>query len=82
MDPAALGDKLEHIPAGVYFGWASIDGGETHKTVLSVGWNPFFQNKEKTIEPHIVHVRQSIFLFCSNGSSRIYPIDTFGLSEI
>jgi hypothetical protein len=23
--------------------------------VLSIGWNPFYGNKEKTVEPHLVH---------------------------
>jgi FAD synthase len=27
----------------------------TYKTVVSVGWNPYFKNKEKTIEPYIMH---------------------------
>ena len=27
----------------------------TYKTVVSIGWNPYFKNKEKTIEPYIMH---------------------------
>eukprot|EP00944_MAST-04C_sp_MAST-4C-sp1_P010223 g10223.t1 len=26
-----------------------------YKTVVSIGWNPYFKNKEKTIEPYIMH---------------------------
>lgn len=26
-----------------------------YKTVVSIGWNPYFKNKQKTIEPYIMH---------------------------
>lgn len=37
------------LDAGVYYGWANVDNGEVHKVVLSIGWNPFYENKEKSI---------------------------------
>ncbi|KAI8124753.1 putative riboflavin kinase [Lucilia cuprina] len=40
---------------GVYFGWANIDNGPVYKMVMSIGWNPFYDNKEKSIETHILH---------------------------
>jgi FAD synthase len=56
LDPSALGDRLKDIPAGVYFGWVRLgDDPTVYKMVTSVGWNPYYKNKEKTIEPHIVH---------------------------
>ena len=104
---------LEGLPAGVYFGWASVRasipaktaadapanvpanaptdapasaalpsslfspleaaaaaaiapapatssssaaaGAAVYKMVMSVGWNPFFKNERKTVEPHLLH---------------------------
>lgn len=37
------------IENGIYFGWANIDNGDVHKMVMSIGWNPFFENKEKSM---------------------------------
>ena len=37
---------------------AAIDGhggGAVHKAVLSIGWNPVYQNKERTVEAYICH---------------------------
>ncbi|CAH1251550.1 RFK [Branchiostoma lanceolatum] len=45
----------EDIPTGIYYGWASVDGGEVHKMVMSLGWNPFYKDKTKSMEPHILH---------------------------
>ncbi|KAF4396373.1 hypothetical protein G4B88_019173 [Cannabis sativa] len=45
----------EH-PAGVYFGWAGLsDRRMVYKMVMSIGWNPYFNNTEKTIEPWLLH---------------------------
>eukprot|EP00123_Amoebidium_parasiticum_P005847 comp16939_c0_seq1/m.15525 comp16939_c0_seq1/g.15525 ORF comp16939_c0_seq1/g.15525 comp16939_c0_seq1/m.15525 type:complete len:183 (-) comp16939_c0_seq1:663-1211(-) len=53
-------DVVEAIPdglvKGVYFGWATLDGkGPVHKMVVSIGWNPFYQNVKKAAETHIMH---------------------------
>ncbi|XP_022927266.1 bifunctional riboflavin kinase/FMN phosphatase isoform X1 [Cucurbita moschata] len=45
---------LEH-PSGVYFGWAGLSTRGIFKMVASIGWNPFFDNAEKTIEPWLLH---------------------------
>ncbi|XP_055297524.1 riboflavin kinase [Sitodiplosis mosellana] len=45
----------DELQTGVYFGWASIENGDVHKAVLSIGWNPFYNNKEKSMEAHIIH---------------------------
>ncbi|KAJ2753741.1 riboflavin kinase [Coemansia pectinata] len=46
---------LTDIPIGVYYGWAQVDGGEVLPMVMSLGWNPFFKNKERSGEVHIIH---------------------------
>ncbi|KAH8369471.1 hypothetical protein KR009_011989 [Drosophila setifemur] len=45
----------ESLPTGAYYGWASVDNGPVHKMVLSIGWNPFYNNKEKSVETHMLH---------------------------
>ena len=46
-------DVVEKLPAdfvcGVYYGWASVDSGPVYKMVMSVGYNPFYNNTKKTV---------------------------------
>ncbi|KAL5705811.1 hypothetical protein ACHQM5_024058 [Ranunculus cassubicifolius] len=46
---------LSEYPSGVYFGWAQLSNRGVYKMVMSVGWNPYFDNAEKTIEPWLLH---------------------------
>ena len=46
---------LEKIPLGVYWGLASVNDGPVRGMALNVGWSPYYQNKEKTIEIHVLH---------------------------
>jgi FAD synthase len=39
----------KELDTGVYYGWANVDNGEVHKMVMSIGWNPFFANKTKSM---------------------------------
>merc|ERR1719233_2467730 len=52
-------DVVDNLPqsfdTGIYYGWACVDKGDVHKMVLSVGWNPFYKNKKKSMETHIMH---------------------------
>ncbi|XP_064549755.1 putative riboflavin kinase [Drosophila montana] len=45
----------ESLHTGVYYGWSNVNNGEVYKMVLSVGWNPFYNNKEKSVETHMLH---------------------------
>lgn len=42
-------DILSEHTSGVYFGWAGLSARGIYKMVMSVGWNPYFDNNEKTI---------------------------------
>lgn len=54
--PASVVKSLPNeIDTGVYFGFANIDNGPVYKMVMSVGWNPYYQNKQKSMETHIMH---------------------------
>ncbi|XP_034943756.1 riboflavin kinase [Chelonus insularis] len=39
---------------GIYYGWAVLEG-QIYKMVMSIGWNPFYQNEKKSMEVHILH---------------------------
>lgn len=45
----------ECIKTGIYFGFATVDKSEVFKMVMSIGWNPYFQNTQKSMEIHIIH---------------------------
>ena len=48
--PDNVVEKLpEDFDAGIYYGWASVDGGIVHRMVMSIGWNPFYHNSKKTM---------------------------------
>ena len=48
-----VGEVGSELKCGVYFGWCSLLGA-VHQAVVSVGWNPHFDNKLKTIEVHLL----------------------------
>lgn len=39
----------------MYYGWALLEGDEIRKSVMSIGWNPFFKNKTRSAEVHVMH---------------------------
>lgn len=55
LDEKSIRTALAEAVTGIYCGWAKVGQGEVHKMVMSVGFNPVFQNKEKTLEPWILH---------------------------
>lgn len=60
------------IETGVYIGWAKVDSGDVHKAVLSIGWNPFYANKEKSVV--CLSSQNSILFYFARNRSRAYPI--------
>ena len=45
----------EAIVGGIYCGFAQVDQGPVHDMVMSVGWNPFYNNEKRAMETHIIH---------------------------
>ncbi|XP_065885116.1 putative riboflavin kinase [Dysidea avara] len=43
------------IQSGIFYGWAMVDQGPVYKMVMSIGWNPVYQNKKRSMETHILH---------------------------
>ncbi|XP_033293063.1 riboflavin kinase-like [Orcinus orca] len=50
---------VDNLPAdastGIYYGWASVGSGDARKMVVSIGWNPYYKNTEKSMETNIMH---------------------------
>ena len=46
-------DVIEGLPkefeTGIYYGWAQVGDSTVHKMVMSVGWNPYYQNEKKSM---------------------------------
>lgn len=47
--PDDFSPVLSELTSGVYFGWAGLSTRGIYKMVMSIGWNPYFDNNEKTI---------------------------------
>ncbi|MDP2439360.1 MAG: riboflavin kinase [archaeon] len=47
---------MDSAESGVYFGWGKVEDGPLIKAVVSVGWNPTFNDlKTKALEVYFVH---------------------------
>ncbi|XP_077294678.1 riboflavin kinase [Arctopsyche grandis] len=44
----------DFIP-GVYYGWARVDKQPVYKMVMNIGWCPYYNNEQKSMETHILH---------------------------
>ncbi|KIH59160.1 riboflavin kinase / FAD synthetase [Ancylostoma duodenale] len=42
------------FPCGVFYGLARVDGQQVDNMVMSIGWNPQYQNEKKTLEVHLL----------------------------
>ena len=51
MEPAVPEREEKHggWESGVYYGWARVEQGPVYKMVMSVGWNPQFQNEKRSM---------------------------------
>lgn len=54
----------EGIETGIFFGWAKVDSSPVYPMVVSIGWNPYYNNTKKTIETHILHEFPEDFYGC------------------
>jgi FAD synthase len=56
---AAAVHTFEDLPTGIYWGFCRIgnnvgDPSTVYKTACSIGYNPYYGNKQKTVEPHMI----------------------------
>lgn len=56
LDRASMLSSMpfDDLPTGIYWGYAKISGEEVYKAAISIGYNPTYGNKEKTVEPHCI----------------------------
>ena len=75
---AALPNDLE---TGIYFGWTNLEGDENHKNrkaVISIGWNPFYDNSKKSVVSNLHNYRGIYFYFCAHKcAGRVFKIQSF-----
>lgn len=60
IDALSVSKAIPASVTGIYLGWASVSHAPTTSTTVykmccSIGYNPVFQNKEKSCEPWILH---------------------------
>ena len=60
MPTENFSDVVSEHTSGVYFGWAGLSTRGVYKMVMSIGWNPYFDNTEKTVVS-VLHAVVSMF---------------------
>ena len=51
-----LQGELAEAVTGIYLGWASVgESDAVYMMVMSIGFNPYYNNTEKTAEPWLLH---------------------------
>lgn len=48
MDMKEVGRRVHDTTTGIYYGFTMLNG-TIYPAVVSVGWNPYFDNEEKTV---------------------------------
>ena len=59
--PEEVVAELPPLKEGVYFGWARVAGDEVRGMVMSLGFNPYYKNTQKSVETHVLHVFKEDF---------------------
>lgn len=55
LSEECIGETLAAAVTGIYYGWAAVGGtAGVHAMVMSVGYNPFYGNTQKTCEPWLL----------------------------
>ena len=57
---------VDSLPAdletGIYFAWTQLEEDTTiRKAVVSIGWNPYYDNSKKSVETHVMHTYPAQF---------------------
>lgn len=59
-ESGSFGMSFDSLPCGIYWGFARIgdgnEGKDSHvfKAAISIGFNPYYGNESKTVEPHLI----------------------------
>ncbi|VEU34881.1 unnamed protein product [Pseudo-nitzschia multistriata] len=50
-----VGVSFDDLPTGIYWGFCRVGDNPTiFKTACSIGYNPYYGNQRKTVEPHLI----------------------------
>jgi len=52
------------LETGIYFAWTQLENdcnGIIRKAVVSIGWNPYYDNSKKSVETHVMHTYDNQF---------------------
>jgi len=52
-----LGESGESLSTGIYYGYTNLKS-IIYPAVISVGYNPYYNNTTKTVEAHLIHSTQ------------------------
>ena len=55
FDEAVIEQLPEELVGGIYHGFARVDTGPVYDMVMSVGYNPFYNNEKRAMETHIIN---------------------------
>ncbi|CAO3667272.1 unnamed protein product [Rhizopus stolonifer] len=56
LSDEAINALVSGLETGVYYGWTQIgDESEVYPMVMSLGWNPYYQNEKRSAEVHVIH---------------------------
>ncbi|KAI8334346.1 hypothetical protein BC941DRAFT_400449 [Chlamydoabsidia padenii] len=57
LSDSALGMFPSECNTGVYYGFVQIDAPQStvYPMVMSLGWNPYYQNDKRSAEVHVIH---------------------------
>ena len=48
--PESVVDRLPPtLASGIYYGWARVNQSHVYKMVMSIGWNPQWQNEKRSM---------------------------------
>ena len=63
LDTEPIKDLIEDLGTGIFFGFSSIGSSSTvYKMVMSLGWNPYYKNSKKSVEPWLLHEFENVSL--------------------
>ena len=55
FDESVIENLPQELVGGIYSGFAQVDNGPVYDMVMSIGWNPFYNNEKRAMETHIIH---------------------------
>jgi len=55
FDENVIDGLPDQLIGGIYWGFAQVQNGPVYGMVMSIGWNPFYNNTKRAMETHILN---------------------------